>query len=115
MKKPDIIRTVLKDSKYSLPLFKDDEIDRLREKVFTKTARGKDTPFVHCIVRGKDIQLKPEEIVRQLYAARLINKYNYPTKRLASSIRFLLAEKRRALILSFSTKTAPIPHTLSLS
>ena len=36
-----------------------------------------------CIIRDKDIQLKPEEIVRQLYASRLIEKYGYPKKRLA--------------------------------
>ena len=33
-----------------------------------KTVRGKERPFVNCIVRDKDIQLKPEEVVRQLYA-----------------------------------------------
>ncbi len=36
-----------------------------------------------CIVRDKEIQLKPEEIVRQLYAVRLIKEYGYPKKRLA--------------------------------
>ena len=66
----------------SLSLFSDDEIQALRGKIFTKTARGKETPFVNCIVRGKDIQLKPEEIVRQLYAARLIEQYGYSKSRL---------------------------------
>ncbi|MDQ7090958.1 MAG: N-6 DNA methylase [Methylococcales bacterium] len=55
----------------------------MRKEVFTKTTRGKETPYIKCIVREKDIQLKPEEIVRQLYAARLINEYGYPKKRLA--------------------------------
>ena len=78
----DIIQTILKDSNYHLSLFKADEIKALRENVFIKTTRGKDIPFVTCIIRNKDIQLKPEEIVRQLYTARLISKYNYPKKRL---------------------------------
>ena len=82
MTQPDIIQTILKDSNYDLSLFKA-EIKSLRQQVFTKTTRGKETPYVKCIIRGKDIQLKPEEIVRQLYAARLINKYGYPKKRLA--------------------------------
>ncbi len=83
MTQPDIIQIILKDSNYHLSLFSADEIDALRQQVFTKITRGKETPFVKCIVREKDIQLKPEEIVRQLYAARLINEYGYPKKRLA--------------------------------
>jgi type I restriction enzyme M protein len=83
MTQPDIIQTILKDSNYHLALFSADEIEFLRKEVFTKTTRGKETPYVKCIVREKDIQLKPEEIVRQLYAARLINEYGYPKKRLA--------------------------------
>ena len=31
----------------------------------------------------KDIQLKPEEVVRQLYAAKLLGEYSYPEQRLA--------------------------------
>jgi len=83
MTQPDIIQTILKDSNYDLALFSTDEIESLRKQVFIKTTRGKETPFIKCIVREKDIQLKPEEIVRQLYAARLINEYGYPKKRLA--------------------------------
>ncbi|WP_423909619.1 type I restriction enzyme HsdR N-terminal domain-containing protein [Candidatus Spongiihabitans sp.] len=73
-----IIQSILKDSNYHLALFAADEITALQEKVLAKSARGKEMPFVKCIVRDKDIQLKPEEIVRQLYAAMLINQYGYP-------------------------------------
>ena len=83
MTKPDIIQTILKDSNYHLALFAAKEIETLRKHVFIKPTRGKETPFVRCVVRDKDIQLKPEEIVRQLYAARLINQFGYPKKRLA--------------------------------
>lgn len=83
MTQPDIIQTILKDSNYHLALFSAGEIEALRKVIFTKTTRGKETPYIKCIVREKDIQLKPEEIVRQLYAARLINEYGYPKKRLA--------------------------------
>ena len=81
--KQDILQTVLKDSNYHLSLFGQDEIDRLSASVFIKKARGKDAPYVKCVVRGRDVQLKPEEVVRQLYASRLINRYGYPKKRLA--------------------------------
>jgi len=78
----DILQTILKDSNYNLTLFSQEEIDVFRSRVFTKPARGKDTPYVNCVVRDKEIQLKPEEIVRQLYAIRLIEQYGYPKKRL---------------------------------
>ncbi len=82
MTQADIIQTVLKDSDYHLDQFTGDETEALRQRVFLKTVRGKETPHVTCIVRKKDVQLKPEEIVRQLYAARLMERYGYPEKRL---------------------------------
>lgn len=83
MTQTDILQSILKDSKYNLSLFSDKEIEALRQKVFVKETRGKETPFIDCVVREKDIQLKPEEVVRQLYATRLIEQYGYPKKRLA--------------------------------
>ena len=82
MTQTDIVQTILKDSNYHLLLFSEGEIESLRNKVFLKAIRGKETAFVKCIVRDKDIQLRPEEIVRQLYAKRLIKNYQYPKKRL---------------------------------
>ena len=84
MEQPDIILTILRDSKYHLDLFGLDEIDALRERVSTKKTRGKKTYFVSCVIRNKEIRLKPEEVVRQLYAARLLKQYGYPRKRLAA-------------------------------
>ena len=81
MTQPDIIQTILKDSKYRLDLFADAEVQTLREKIFTKTVRGKEIPHIKCAIRNKDVQLKPEELIRQLYAARLLNQYRYPRER----------------------------------
>ena len=80
---PDVIQRVLRDSNYQLAIFSETEIEELRERITIKTRRGKETPFVRCVVRDKDVQLKPEEVVRQLYAAKLINDYKYPKSRLA--------------------------------
>ena len=83
MKTTDILQTILKDSDHHLDQFSEKEISTLEQKVRIKTIRGKKTPFVSCIVRQKEVQLKPEEIVRQLYADRLLKKYRYPQSRLA--------------------------------
>ena len=77
------LEMIPKESYYRPTLFTDDEIKTLRGNSFFKTIRGKETRFIKCIKRDKEIQLKPEEIVRQLYAAKLINQYGYPKGRLA--------------------------------
>ncbi len=82
MPQTDIIQTILKDSNYHLDLFNTFEIQDLREKI-----EGNEKPFIYCPIRRKAIQLKPEEVVRQLYAARLLNQnrhrnqYGYPENR----------------------------------
>ena len=110
MTQSDIIQTILKDSDYHLSLFKDDEINTLRDKIFIKTVRGKECPFANCIVRNRDIQLKPEEVVRQLYVARLIDEYGYPKTRLAfeHSVNFGI-EKKSADVVVFDKDLPNVP------
>ena len=101
MNQPDILQTILKDSNYRLGLFSQDEVAALRERVVIKSHRGKETPFVQCVVRDKSIQLNPEEVVRQLYAARLLNQYGYPKSRLALEyqVNFGLEKKRADIVI----------------
>lgn len=111
MTDPDILQTILKDSSFDLSLFSAEEINALRQRIFIKAARGKDTAFVTCIVRGKDIQLKPEEIVRQLYAARLIGPCGYPKKRLAFEYQVTFGrEKKSADIVVFDKDRPDAPY-----
>jgi type I restriction enzyme M protein len=35
-------------------------------------------PYLKCLVRGKEVMAKPEEVVRQLWLHTLIHKYKYP-------------------------------------
>ncbi|MCY4080139.1 MAG: N-6 DNA methylase [Caldilineaceae bacterium] len=79
----DLIQTILQDSGHHRSLFDVAAIERLQSRAFDKTVKGKKTTFVRCILRNKDVQLKPDEVVRQLYADRLINHYGYQHKRLA--------------------------------
>ena len=83
MTQQDTIQAIFKDSNYRLDLFTDREIEALIGKISIQKTKSKETPFVKCVVRDKDIQLKPEEAIRQLYATRLIKQYGYPRKRLA--------------------------------
>ena len=101
MTQQDTIQTVLKDSDYRLNLFTEDEINDLRNNIFIKIRKDKDIRYVQCIIRKRDIQLKPEEIVRQLYAARLINQYGYPESRLRCeySVNFGSSTKKADIVI----------------
>ncbi|MDE0555773.1 MAG: N-6 DNA methylase [Candidatus Poribacteria bacterium] len=76
MPQSDIIQTILKDSNYRLDLFNTPEIQDLHQKI-----EGAEKPFIYCPIRRKAVQLKPEELIRQLYAARLLKRYRYPKER----------------------------------
>ena len=113
MTHPDIIPTILKDSNYHLDLFTDAEVQALREEILTQTVRGKETPFIRCPIRRKPIQLKPEELIRQLYAARLLKRYRYPRER----VRFehlvnFGREKKRADIVILDKDREDTPYII---
>ncbi len=92
----DIIQTILKDSRYRLDLFTDAEVAALRRRVEFRESRGRQIPYIQCLVREEAIQLKPEEVVRQLYAAQLMGRYGYPKDRLVMEfpVNFGLETKR---------------------
>ena len=113
MTQPDIIQTILKDSNYHLDLFDESEIQALRKEIIIQTVRGKETAFIHCPIRRKAIQLKPEELIRQLYAARLLNEYRYPKER----VRFehlvnFGREKKRADIVILDKDREDTPYII---
>ena len=76
MSHPDIIQTILKDSNYHLDLFETSEIQELRQRI-----ERKKRSITYCPIRGKAVQIKPEELIRQLYVERLLNRYHYPRER----------------------------------
>ena len=74
---------ILKDTDYKSEQFSTDAIERLNARIEEKTDKnGKVSAKVKCLVRNKDIALKPEEVVRQLLIDRLINEYGYPVSRM---------------------------------
>ena len=58
-------------------LFTKDEISFVEKKIYTKTYKGKEIPYIQCAIRNKEIKLTPEEVVRQLFIYRLIKVYGY--------------------------------------
>ena len=73
----------MKDKSSELVFFSEEEIRALDERSFEKNVRGKPATCITCLIRNKDVQLKPEERTRQLWLARLIDQYGYPASRIA--------------------------------
>ncbi len=96
MTQHDILQTILKDSNYRLVLFNNTEVQVLREKV-----QGNEKPHIYCPIRRKVVQLKPEEVIRQLYAARILKQYRYDTDRVRfeHSVNFGKDKKRADIVI----------------
>lgn len=57
------IYDILKDSTYKTEQFSTESIERLNASLVEKEGKnGKNVCFVKCLVRQKEIQLKPEEV-----------------------------------------------------
>ncbi|MCL1888420.1 MAG: type I restriction enzyme HsdR N-terminal domain-containing protein, partial [Kiritimatiellaeota bacterium] len=77
------LHEIFNKSTHSLELFAPADVEALEQRTtLRKTAKGV-FPHVACLVRGKGIRLTPEEMVRQLYAQKLMDEYGYPKERLA--------------------------------
>ena len=109
----DIVQTTFRGSNYRLDLFEEAEIQVLRENIHIKTVTGKETPLIRCPVRGKEVRLQPEEAVRQLYTARLLNRYHYPPERVR--FEYLVnfgREKKRADIVILDKDRPDTPYII---
>ena len=76
------INEFLKNTNYEDTLFSEDARKHIEDAIFFKSIKGKEVPYIVCLKREKEIVLKPEEAIRQLYLYMLIHEYNYPTNRI---------------------------------
>jgi type I restriction enzyme M protein len=97
-------------AQYSLTLFEAAAIRAVEAMLVQKNGK----PYLKCQVRGKDLQAKPEEIVRQLWIYRLINRYKYPINRLTVEypITFGRDTSKRADIVVFDADRPTVPYLI---
>ena len=95
-------------------LFSEDENQALDQRSFEREVRGKPAVFVTCLARNKDVQLKPEERTRQLWLARLIDQYGYPSSRIQVEypITFGRDSSKRADIVVFDADRPTVPYII---
>ena len=107
-----ILNEVLPESKNQsfLVIFGTDGIKAV-EALITKR-NGKH--YLKCQVRGKEVQAKPEEIVRQLWIYRLVNHYKYPVSRITVEypITFGRDSSKRADIVVFDADRPTVPYIM---
>lgn len=102
---------ILKDSNYKLSQFNEQEIADLEDAIFLKQTKTSNTYHVKCLVRNKDIQLKPEEAIRQLYLRVLNQRYSYPFSRMQIEYPVSFGrEKKKADIVIFDKDKANAPY-----
>jgi type I restriction enzyme M protein len=104
---------ILKDSAYKLSQFKAEEITDLENSIFLKQTAKNNLPYIKCLVRNKDIQLKPEEAIRQLYLRVLNQRYGYPFNRMEVEYSVSFGrEKKKADIVIFDRDKPTIPYII---
>jgi type I restriction enzyme M protein len=95
-------------------LFSEEEVRALEARCFRKDSRGSEVLFARCLIRDKDVQLKPEERTRQLWLARLINKFGYDSSRIAVEypVTFGRDTSKRADIVVFDADRSTVPYII---
>ena len=70
--------------------------------------------YVTCQIRAKDVQAKPEEIVRQLWIAALLYQYAFPRQLISVEypVTFGRDTSKRADIVVFDAERANVPYIL---
>lgn len=88
-----------------------EEINRLENALIQRQNKeGEAVYYVECLIRGKEILVKPEEIVRQLFLHKLINVYRYKGRIQVEYIVYFGTEKKRADIVVFDRDRPTVPY-----
>lgn len=107
------LKDVLDEKEYAgLTQFSETEKKWLENRIYSGlNDKGESVAKVTCFVRDKEIELKPEEVVRQLYIHKLIEEYNYPKERMEVEkiVQMGRDDSKRAdlVIYEDANKTAP--------
>ena len=107
------LENLFSDSTHKSTIFNPAQIEAVEAAAYTKIVRGKETPFIKCFVRDREIKLTPEEAVRQMFIRKLIDEYGYqPAQiKLEHAIHFG-REVKRADIVIFETNRPTVEYII---
>lgn len=108
-----IAEILKKSSSHGLEMFKSEEIEWLENRIELKKTKAGPGYYADCFVRGKNIKMTPEEVVRQLYAHRLVEDYGYDIGHLAFEFPiFFGREAKRADIVIRDKEDLNVPYII---
>ena len=95
---------------YSLETFSQEALFGVRMRQTEKG--GKD--YLNCLVRKKEVQAKPEEVIRQLWLQVLLTDYGYPASRITVEypITFGRDTSKRAEMVIFDKDRPSVPYII---
>ena len=109
----DTFQKMLGVDPVQLQAFRPDEIQVLNKRISTRKVNGKTGLFIACPIRNKEVQLEREEYIRQLYARRLLEEYEYPKDRLKFEYSISLGqETKRADIVILDKDQQNTPYII---
>ncbi|MDR3111688.1 MAG: N-6 DNA methylase [Elusimicrobiota bacterium] len=77
------IESLFKNSKHKCSQFSDEQIKNFEKRILAKKDKNnKESFYINCIIRKKEVKLTPEEVIRQMYLERLLQEYKYPADRI---------------------------------
>ena len=76
------LNELFKNTTYDDTLFSVEAKSTIESRIFMKSVRCSEVPYITCAIRDKEIKLTPEEAVRQLYIYKLMNDYGYAASRI---------------------------------
>jgi type I restriction enzyme M protein len=103
----DTFQKILGMDPVQLQAFRPDEIQVLNKRISTRKVNGKTGLFIACPIRNKEIQLEREEYIRQLYAKRLLEEYEYPKDRLKFEYSISLGQETKRADIVILDKDQP--------
>ena len=107
----NVLSALLKESTYKLTQFDEKTISALESNITNDTNKNK--VYVTCYKRKKQIELKPEEVIRQLMLIKLVHDYGYSLDNIQVEQEITFGrEKKRADIVVFDKNHANSPYII---
>lgn len=104
------IRDILHGAAHQLERFSAPLVETLEKSLTEQGGRF----YAECVVRQKQVRMTPEEVVRQLYAMELMQKYNYPHSRLRMEYPVAFGrETKRADIVVMDERRPDVPYIVA--
>jgi type I restriction enzyme M protein len=107
------LKDILKNTSYDDVLFTEEEKTAIENSIVVKKPKDAGVPYIQCFIRKKEIKVTPEEVIRQLFAYRLVHTYQYPLSRIQAEAPINIGrEVKRADIIIFDKDRPNVPYII---